>query len=86
MEDMEAAIETMMGKEEGIFNMMGNEAGVSSIIWRCYSCNYSNPTKATVKAHVESKHILSSGSECSSCHKVCPTRHAMKMHSIRNEH
>jgi len=70
---IESAIDSQMGKDPGG-------------CWRCFSCDYSNSTKATVKAHVEARHISSSGFECPQCLKICPTRHAMKMHKIRNKH
>ena len=71
--DVDSAIESLMGKAiDGV--------------WRCFSCNYSNSAKATVKAHIEAKHISTSGYECQYCLKVCPTRHAMKMHKLRNKH
>lgn len=55
-------------------------------IWYCVSCPYSSPNKAYLRAHIESKHISSEGFQCSTCEKVCPTRHAMKMHLIRHKH
>ena len=54
--------------------------------WCCYSCDYVNPVKSTVRAHVESKHVSSSGFQCLTCSRVCPTRHALKMHKLRNKH
>jgi len=71
--EIESAIESLMTKDHSGF-------------WRCCSCDYANSTKATVKAHVEAKHISSSGFQCPQCLKICPTRHAMKMHKIRNKH
>ena len=55
--------------------------------WRCLSClDYSSVSRQTAKAHVESKHISSAGFMCHVCAKTCPTRHALKMHKIRNKH
>ena len=55
--------------------------------WRCLSCiDYSSVSRQTAKAHVESKHIASAGFMCHVCAKTCPTRHALKMHKIRNKH
>ena len=54
--------------------------------WYCSSCNYSNHAKGTVRAHIEAKHVISSGYQCTICSKVCPTRHAFKMHRLRNKH
>ena len=55
--------------------------------WRCLSClDYSSVSRQTAKAHVESKHISSAGFMCHACAKTCPTRHALKMHKIRNKH
>ena len=55
--------------------------------WRCVSCPdyYSTPSRQTARAHVESKH-LSCTFYCHACGKTCPTRHALKMHRIRNKH
>ena len=54
--------------------------------WCCATCSYSNHAKSTVKAHIEAKHVESSGFICSVCEKTCPTRHAFKMHRLRNKH
>ena len=54
--------------------------------WCCFSCDYVNPIKSTVRAHVESKHVSSSGFQCLACNRICPTRHALKMHKLRNKH
>ena len=54
--------------------------------WCCYSCDYVNPVKSTVRAHIEARHVTSSGFQCLTCSRVCPTRHALKMHKLRNKH
>ena len=58
----------------------------SSGTWFCNECNYSNHAKNTVEQHIECNHIVSTGFQCEFCDKVCPNRHALKMHKLRNKH
>jgi len=71
--DIEKAIDEQIGR-------------IESGHWCCYSCDYVNPIKSTVRAHIEAKHISSSGFQCLTCNRICPTRHALKMHRLRNKH
>jgi len=54
--------------------------------WYCNQCNYANHAKNTVEQHIECNHIVSTGFQCEFCDKVCPNRHALKMHKLRNKH
>ena len=58
----------------------------SEVGWYCTTCNYVNNSKATVKQHIETNHVISAGFECQICGKICPNRHALKMHKLRNKH
>ena len=49
----------------------------------CLSCPYSANQRGTLRNHIESKHLVTGGFKCVDCHKVCPTRHALKNHRFR---
>jgi len=51
--------------------------------WRCTDCEYNSTHKATLKRHIESKHMEYSY-ECSICNHICPTRNALQVHQKRN--
>ena len=77
------ALDDLAEIEKAIDEQMGRlETGH----WCCYSCDYVNSVKTTVRAHIEAKHVRSSGFQCLTCNRVCPTRHALKMHKLRNKH
>ena len=48
----------------------------------CTDCNYESFAKQAMEKHIESKHI-SPGVICQICHKISPTRHALRMHLKR---
>ena len=50
---------------------------------QCLSCPYYSSTKATLRQHIEAKHIDTGGFSCSVCNKICSTRHAFKIHRLR---
>jgi len=51
--------------------------------WQCQRCDYSTRNKQGMINHIESKHVESGGATCQFCGRVCPTRHALQMHVIR---
>jgi len=51
--------------------------------WSCNHCQYTSGSKAPMMAHIESKHMLSSGIICALCDKICKTRNALNIHKTR---
>lgn len=51
--------------------------------WSCIHCQYTSGSKAPMMAHIESKHMMSSGIICSVCDKICKTRNALNIHKTR---
>lgn len=51
-------------------------------IFKCSDCDYETSVKGNLGKHIEAKHI-SPGVVCQFCSKVCPTRHALRMHTTR---
>jgi len=51
--------------------------------WCCMECGYSSRIKTNLKMHVESKHIVSAGFNCSLCQLYCPNRKSLKNHLDR---
>ena len=51
--------------------------------WSCIHCQYTSGSKAPMMAHIESKHMMSSGIICSVCDKICRTRNALNIHKTR---
>jgi len=49
----------------------------------CTDCDYTSSLKNNAEKHVEAQHIRP-GVFCQYCSKVCPTRHALRMHLKRN--
>ena len=49
----------------------------------CTDCEYTSQLKCNIEKHVEAQHIRP-GVFCQYCSKVCPTRHALRMHLKRN--
>ena len=49
----------------------------------CTDCEYTSQLKSNIEKHVEAQHIRP-GVFCEYCSKVCPTRHALRMHLKRN--
>ena len=48
----------------------------------CTDCQYVTSIKQVLKKHIEAQHI-SPGVMCEICHKISPTRHALRMHLKR---
>jgi hypothetical protein len=46
---------------------------------KCSDCEYAYKVKASVKIHIESKHIDTGGITCQDCEKLVPTRNALKV-------
>ena len=69
IDELEGRIDAHVGLFEGGF--------------QCLSCPYFTPIKATLRSHIEAKHVNTGGFCCDSCPKICPTRHALKMHKLR---
>jgi len=51
-------------------------------IFKCSDCDYETSVKGNLEKHIEAKHI-SPGVSCQYCAKLCPTRHALRMHISR---
>ena len=52
-------------------------------IFHCYECSYQTGYYTTMLNHVESKHIVTAGFNCTVCLKFCPTRNALKSHTTK---
>jgi len=52
-------------------------------VWQFHRCEYTTKARQGMVNHIESRHVESSGVACHFCPKVCPTRHAMQMHVLR---
>ena len=48
--------------------------------WQCNLCDYNSKYTTRVKDHIEAKHFITSGYECSVCQKYCSTKNALKCH------
>jgi len=51
-------------------------------MFKCSDCDYETSVKGNLDKHIEAKHI-SPGVSCQYCAKLCPTRHALRMHVSR---
>lgn len=51
--------------------------------FQCVECNFFSLHNSTMKCHIESKHLQTSGYTCQICKKFCPTRNALKSHKSR---
>ena len=51
-------------------------------MFKCSECEYETTVKGNLGKHIEAKHI-SPGVSCQYCSKLCPTRHALRMHTTR---
>jgi len=51
--------------------------------WFCTKCNYHAANKARLSDHIESKHVQTSGYNCTICQKFCPSYNALKTHNSR---
>jgi hypothetical protein len=60
-----------------------HDPATGKMVWQCTQCSYSNKLKFTVKEHVET-HIGGITHTCPHCAKTCPTRNALRVHTIRN--
>jgi hypothetical protein len=60
-----------------------HDPATGKMVWQCTQCTYSNKLKFTVKEHVET-HISGIVHNCPHCTKTCPTRNALRVHTIRN--
>jgi len=75
----------------GSFKLLGLDQIISANIykdettrhWHCHHCDFNSVKRSNVKNHVESKHVQSTGFECSACMVICPTRNALNMHILR---
>lgn len=56
---------------------------LGSDLWGCAQCEYTTKFYATMKTHIESKHVDTGGFPCQFCQHICKTRQAMKMHMYR---
>lgn len=52
-------------------------------VWQCHHCEYTTKARQGMVNHIESRHVESNGVACQFCPRVCPTRHAMQMHVLR---
>ena len=48
--------------------------------WQCTVCSYQSPKKCNVTEHVEAKHVVHPGYECSACHRVYPHKQSFRSH------
>lgn len=51
--------------------------------FQCSDCYFISSHNSTMKCHIESKHLETSGYSCNICNKFCPTRNALKCHKYR---
>ena len=56
-------------------------SGVS--LWQCLDCGHSSRSKSDCSKHVEAKHIVTSGYDCSFCGSHYPSKNALKSHVSR---
>ena len=49
----------------------------------CLDCSYITRSKSIMLNHVESRHVEYGGVVCQLCHKLLPTRQALRMHKSR---
>jgi len=47
--------------------------------WQCLECGFISKS-TNVSYHIESKHIISAGYNCSVCSRFCRTRNALSTH------
>jgi len=56
-------------------------SGVS--LWQCLDCGHCSRSKSDCSKHVEAKHIVTSGYDCSFCGSHYPSKNALKSHVSR---
>ena len=66
-----AAIESKMVKEETC------DGG---FLWRCIECGHSSKRRDNIRTHIESKHIVSDGFNCTYCGRFFSNKHSMQTH------
>ena len=59
-----------------------DEASGASL-WQCLDCGHSSRSKSDCSKHIEAKHIVTSGYDCSFCGCHYPSRNALKSHVSR---
>jgi len=69
-----AAIQSKMVKEE---------TSDGGFLWRCIECGHSSKRKDNVGSHIESKHIVSDGFNCSHCGKFFSNKNSLHTHISR---
>jgi len=60
-----------------------DEASGASL-WQCLDCGHSSKSKSDCSKHIEAKHIVTSGYNCSFCGCHYPSRNALKSHVSRS--
>ena len=50
----------------------------------CQVCGYRSNKSSNCQSHIESKHVSSSGFNCTLCGLFCPNRNSLKMHNYRH--
>jgi len=70
-------------KEEMIAAIRGRMRRLEGGEFGCTDCGYSTNNSTTMERHIESKHVVSAGIQCQQCAKICRTRHALRMHIVR---
>ena len=66
-----AAIESKMVKEEI------SDAG---FLWRCIECGHSSKRRDNIRTHIESKHIVSDGFNCTFCGNFFSNKKSLQTH------
>ena len=52
-------------------------------LWQCLDCGHSSRSKSDCSKHIEAKHIVTSGYDCSYCGSHYPSKNALKSHVSR---
>ena len=63
--------------------MVNSQITKSGDMWMCNVCDYQSNKKFNCQSHVESKHIVSNGFNCTICGLFCPNRKSLKNHTDR---
>jgi len=51
--------------------------------YSCTDCDFTSKYTTSIKRHVESKHIVTTGYHCNICQQYCATRNALTIHKSR---
>ena len=88
-EDLEGKVSEGIDDEQVVQLMISarlqrtqDEASGASL-WQCLDCGHSSKSKRDCSKHIEAKHIVTSGYDCSFCGCHCPSKNALNTHVYR---